>query len=257
MSEAVIESKTEAISEPKVEISEKDQAFKANFEKIAKQEKYNSETRKQLEEKRKAFETDKAELEKYRQFDKELQHDPLSVLEKLGLPLNKISELAQRRNQPQNPEARQALEIAKKLEQELHQEREKAKQERLSQEEIRLNANISKQIKDDGYDILEHLDAQNSVREYMEEYYNETGEIPTIKEACDAITNSLVEKISKVKDSKWLKPKEVSKEISENIINSEPKTLTNKMVQSAPKEVKARSEAERLRDAIAIMNNKK
>lgn len=236
--------------EPVVE-APKDE-FASNFEKIAKQEKHNSDIRKQLEDKRKAFETDKSELEKYRQFDKELKLNPLGVLEKLGLSLPRIQQLAQERNQPQNPEARRAIELAERLERELKERDEKDKNDRLSREEIRLNASIAEVVKNDQYDIIEHLGLEGSVKEYMEQYYEETGEIIEIKKACDAVANAIALKVARIKDSRFLNnsPKEESKEIKQE----SPKTLNNKMVQSSEKVVKGQSESDRMKEAIRLLS---
>jgi len=229
--------------------------FKLNFERISKQEKHNSEIRKQLDEKRKAFEVDKADLEKYRQFDKELKADPLSVLEKLGLPLDRIQQLAQQRNVPQNPEARQAIELAKRLEKQLSDRDEKEKQEKLSREEVKLNASIAETIKADNFDILEHLEMQNTVREYMEAYYDETGEIVSIKDACQAVADELSEKLMKVKDSRFLKPKEVvSEPVPEVLKSAEPKTLSNKMTQTSEKVGRSVSDTDRMKEALRILS---
>ena len=253
MSEPILTPSPEVVKEPVLTETKDD--FTSNFEKITKQEKHNSEIRRQLETNRKAFETDKAELERYRQFDKELKNDPLSVLEKLGLPLSRIHQLAQEKQTPQNPEARRAIELATRLEQELKQRDEKEKQEKLSREDIRLNASIAETVKSGGYDIIEHLGLESSVRDFMEQYYEETGEIPDIKTACEAVAADIVTKLNKVKGSKFLQPKEeeslVTKQVSEV-----PKTITNKMSQSSEKVSRTMSETERMKEAVRLMNLK-
>ena len=245
---------------PEVPVSEpKKDDFASNFEKITKQEKHNSEIRKQLESNRKAFEADKAELEKYRQFDKQLKEDPLSVLEKLGLPLDRIQQLAQQKQNPVNAEARKAMELAQRLEAELKSRDERAEQEKLAKEDIRLNASIAATVKAEGYDIIEHLGMHSAVREFMEQYYEETGEIPDIKIACNAVVENIAEKFSKIKDSKFLKPKEVIPEPESLVTKQEdkvPKTISNKMAQSSEKIVKGQSEADRLAEAIRILSSK-
>lgn len=235
--------------------TDKKDDFTSNFEKITKQEKHNSEIRRQLETNRKAFETDKAELERFRQFDREFKTDPLAVLEKLGLSMARIQQLAQEKQSPVNPEARRAIELAQRLEQELKTRDEKEKNDKLSREEIKLNAAISETVKNEGYDIIEHLGLESSVRDYMEQYYDETGEIPEIKVACEAIANDIAAKISKVKDSKFLKSKE-PEVITEPVESSVPKTITNKMAQSSEKVSRAMTETERMKEAVRLMNSK-
>jgi len=206
--------------------------FKLNFERIAKQEKFNQENRKQIEEKRKEFEKDKEELERYRLFDQELKKDPLKVLEKLGLSQDHIVKLLNesRNPNPLAPEVKEALEIAKRAEAALKERDERDKQERLSKEELKLTAAIDDIVTKEQYDLIEHFEAKSAVREFMEQYFEETGEIPDIKMACEEINNTLVAKVSLAKESKWLKPKE---EIKEEPVKKEIHTLSNKMVQSS------------------------
>lgn len=242
----------ESTVSPTDTITDKKDDFASNFEKITKQEKHNAEIRRQLEEKRKEFEADKADLERYRQFDKKLKESPLEVLEKLGLSVEMIQKLAEDRKNPINSEARQALERIQKLEKELETREQKLQQERLNKEEIRLNASIAETVKANGYDVIEHFGKEAAVRAYMESHYDSTGEIIDIDEACKAVTKEIVEKISKVKKSKWLQEPEVKKEPEE--VNPTVKTLSNKMIQSSTKESKPRTEAERLEAAIRVLN---
>ena len=227
--------------------------FASNFEKITKQEKHNAEIRKQLEEKRKTFEADKAELERYRSFDKQLKDDPLGVLEKLGLSYDRIQQIARDKQNPQNAEARRALERVDKLEQELKAREEREKNERLSKEEIRLNASIAEEVRKGGFDVIEQLGQESAVRDFMETYYEETGEIPEISFACEAIAKDIASKIAKVSKSKWLQPKEEIPEVKEET-GKEVKTLSNKMIQSSTKEKKPQTEEERTLAAIRILN---
>jgi hypothetical protein len=114
---------------------------------------------------------------------------------------------------------------------------------------------ISTTIRDNEYDLIEKLGEESAVRDYMEEMYAQTGEIPDIKEACEAITDSLVAKISAVKESKWLKPKEPK--VEEPIVDETPKniqTLSNKLTQSTTAKDKVMTEAERMKAAIEAMN---
>jgi len=222
--------------------------FKLNFERLSKQEKFNQETRKQIEEKKKEFEKDKEELEKYRQFDKELQRNPISMLEKIGLSPQRINQLIAERQNPVSPEVREALETARRLEAELKSRDEKEKQSKLEKEEIRLVASIDEEVKKGEYDLIDHFGASSAVKAFMEQYYEETGEIPDIKMACEAVTQNIAEKVSKAKDSKWLKPKEVES------VKKEVHTISNKMTQAAtPKIDRALNETERFNLAVEML----
>lgn len=154
-----------------------------------------------------------------------------------------------------DPMARKALETVEQLRKELESKDKEAQNEKLSRAEIKLMSDISTAIRTHEYDLIEKLGEETAVREFMEEMYAQTGEIPDIKDACDAITESLVAKISAVKDSKWLKPKEVAVEAP--VVDETPKnvhTLSNKLTQSTTAKDKAMTESERIKAAIEAMN---
>ena len=244
--------------------------FKLNFERIARQDKINKEARKTLEEQRKTLDKDKEELAKYRAFDAQLKTDPLGVLEKLGLPLSTIQQLAQQRNQPLDPKA-----LEKKLKDEIKSEfearEEKLKQERYAIEEIKLQAKISETIKKEAFDVIEVFQAEKSVQDFMEEYYAQTGEIIEIKKACEIVAKEIASKVEKVKSSKWLTPAEKREEIAkikskvvedaddeDDYVKSAKKqgfkTLSNKMTQTSSTKPRApQTEDERIQAAIAAL----
>lgn len=219
------------------------------FSRIAKQEKFVADERKKIEEAKKAFEADKQEVLKYRGLKGK---DPFEILEHFGISYDQLVEADKnRRTTPMDPMAKKALETVEQLRTQLEKKEREAENEKLSRAEIKLMSEISTTIRTHEYDLIEKLGEENAVREYMEEIFAQTGEIPDIKEACDAITESLVAKISAVKESKWLKPKEVT---PEPVVAEIAPTLSNKMVQSTTAKDKVMTEAERLKAAIEAMN---
>lgn len=157
-----------------------------------------------------------------------------------------------------DPAAKKALETVEQLRMELQNKEKEATKERHSRAEIQLMASIDSAIKENEYDLIEHLGEQSAVREYMEEMYAQTGEIPDVKDACEAITNHLVEQFSRVKDSKWLKPKEPVEEVKE--VEQTPKnvhTISNKLTQSTQGKDRPLTAAERMAAAIAVMKSYK
>lgn len=227
--------------------------FKENFERIAKQEKFQAEQRKKLEAERLSLDQERAELAEYKRIKALKSEDPLKVLETLGLSLDEVVKAA---NNPRNidPVAKKALEAVEKLQAELAEERDKAHKQKLTKVEQELTANIQSEIKAGEYDLIEQLNLSHTVREYMEEIYNKTGEIVDIKEACGYVNNYLADNIKKVLNSKWLK--ETEKKIEEvQPTKVEPKTtLTNKMTSEAPKTKKLMTDEERMQEAIKALS---
>jgi hypothetical protein len=228
--------------------------FKENFDRIAKQEKFQQETRKRLEAERLQLEQERAELSEYKKIKQIKSENPMEVLKLLGLSVDDVVRAA---NNPKNidPVAAKALEAVEKLQAELKAERDALHKQKLTKVEQELTANIQAEIKAGEYDLIEQLELSHTVREYMEEIYDRTGEITDVKEACKAVNEYLAGNIKKVLGSKWLKPAEVEK-LVEAVKEDKPKTtLTNKMVTEAPKTKKLMTDAEREQAAIEAMRN--
>lgn len=226
--------------------------FKENFERIAKQEKFQAEQRKRLEADRLSMDKDRESLSNYQKIQALKSEDPLKALELLGLSLDEVVKAA---NNPKNidPVAKKALEAVEKLQAELAEEKEKAYKQKLTKVEQELTANIDSEIKAGEYDLIEQLNLSHTVREYMEEIFDKTGEIVDIKDACSYVNNYLASNIKKVLGSKWLKEQE--KKVEEVIVQPTAKpTLTNKMTSEAPKTKKLMSEDERMAEAIKALS---
>ena len=117
--------------------------------------------------------------------------------------------------------------------------------------ELALNAEIDKTIAEHEFDLIPTLGMQKSVIEFMEEVYNTTGEVPSVKEACEAVTNHIVGLYQKASVSKWVKPK-----VEEVIKKEEPKspnTVSNKLSQAIVGADKPMNDAQRLQAAIRAM----
>ena len=227
--------------------------FKENFERIAKQERHQAEMRKRLEAERLTLDKNREALSTYQKIQTLKSEDPLKALELLGLSLDEVVKAA---NSPKNidPSAKKALEAVEKLQAELAEERQKAHNQRLTKVEQELTANIDSEIKAGEYDLIEQLNLSHTVREYMEEIYEKTGEITDIKDACKYVNDYLASNIKKVLGSKWLKEQEAKvEEVKESQPTVKP-TLTNKMTSEAPKTKKLMTDDERLAEAIKAMS---
>lgn len=236
--------------------SESPQDTKLNdtFQRIAKQESFVKSERAKIDEARKAFESDKGDVEKYRSLK---EKNPFEILEHFGISYDKLLQADKDRRNPIDPNVRKALEAVEQLKSELSSEKDKVTQERRSKAEVQLQSSIAETIKTHDYDLIEKLDASNAVREYMEEMYATTGEIPDVKEACEAVTEHLASKIMSAKDSKWLKPKEApvpDRATEPETGTQKNNTLSNKMTQSSIGKDKPMTESERFKAAIQAMN---
>lgn len=229
-----------------------------HFQKFTKQEKHLASERKRIEEAKQQFEAEKQFAEAYKSLKNK---NPFDILEHFGVTYEKLLEADKERASPVDPAIKRALDKVQELELKMTQKEREAEDARIAKVELELKSEIEDHIKQNEYDLIEALDAKDAVKEFMEETYELTGEIPTVEEACKAINQSLIDRLSKVSNSKWLKPQEppptlkVEPEIK--AVPTPKKTITNKMTQTSTVSTEPLSEAERLQEAIRIMKFKK
>lgn len=164
-----------------------------------------------------------------------------------------------RRTTPMDPVAKKALETVEQLRLELESKEKEAEKARHSRAEVKLMSDIDTVIRSNEFDLIEKLGEQNAVRDFMEEMYQQTGEIPDIKDACEAINNSIALKFNALKGSKWLNVQQAAEEVSKvpqaDYIPKKPAVLSNKMSQSTVhNDSKPLTEKDRIKAAIAAMN---
>lgn len=221
------------------------------FSRVVKQEKYVAEERKKIEEAKKAFEADKFEVEMYRSLKGK---NPFEILKHFDIGYDQLLAADKERASPVDPTTKRALEIAESSRAEVRQLKEDAERNRLSRAEIELKSMIDGAIKTHEFDLIEKLGEQDSVRDYMDEMYRQTKEIPDVKEACEAVTDFLIAKFEAVKDSKWLKPKAPVEEPRADPVPKSAAILSNKMTQSTVGKDRPMSDHERMKAAIAAMD---
>lgn len=256
--EVTTESKPVETTEPvTAETSKESEEFKANFERIKKQEEFQLSQRKKLEQERKEIEAERAEAAEYKRIKQLKNEDPLKVLESLGLSVDEIVNAAKN---PKNidPVAAKALEAVEKLQAEIRSRDEAIEKAKLEKMEKQLQSEIISEVKKGEFDIIDTLELHHEVREYMEAHYNKTGEVLSVSEAANKVNDYYASMIKKVMGSKWLKEQIVEKPVEEQTkIEETIPTLSNKMTSEAPKTVKPRTDAERLAEAIKVMGQKR
>ena len=237
-----------AKEEPKKE--EPKSSFAEQFERISKQEKFVKAERQKIEEQRKLLQSEKEIADKY----KGLQgKDPFEILEHFGVSYEKLLEADKARAQRIDPVARQALAKVEELQKNMIMKEQEAEKIRLAKLEQDLQHSIANEIRNGEYDLVEKLGMNHAVKEYMEEMFDLSGEIPSVKEACEYINMELANKILAVQGSKWLKPKEEPKPVVAEVAKvAKPDTLTNKMVQTSEVNKRPMTEKELLKAAVAV-----
>lgn len=227
-------------------IATEDTKLAETFQRVAKQEAHIKSERAKIEQARKEFEVEKEKATKYSSL---AGKSPFEILEHFGITYDKLLQADKERANPIDPHVKRALQEVEALKNQVSAKEQEAIQERRSRAELQVKSEIAKTIKEHDFDVIEKLGAEDAVMEYMEEMYSQTQEIPDYKEACQAIVDSIVDKYSKLKDSKWMKPQEPVK--VEPIPQADPKLgLSNKMTQSATLNDKPLTEAQRFQAAL-------
>lgn len=246
----VVQKTEEPVTEaPKVEQSPEDKKLAETFQRISKQEAHLKSERQKIEEARKAFESDKEKAEKYSSLTGK---DPFEILEHFGISYEKLLEADKARANPIDPTVKRALDEVQQLKSSLNLKEEEAAKERRTRAELQIKADIAKTIKENDFDVIELVGAQDSVLEYMEEMYSQTGEIPDHKEACQVVANSILEQYQKLSSSKLIKAKEIPAPEAETK-QAASQTISQKMGQSTVSKPKVLSESERFQAALQAL----
>jgi len=255
--EVTPEVKTQEVKAEEVKSNDKPTA---EIDRVARIEKHQREQRQKLEAERLRLDSERAELQEFKRIKQLKSENPLEVLKSLGLSIDEIVKAA---NNPKNvdPVAAKALEEVEKIKAELQAEKDKIYRERVAQAEQELTHNIQEAIKAGEYDLIDQLGLTNTVREYMEQVFSETGEIIDPKDAAKEVNDRIAKSIKKVMKSKWLKEEEKAEAIAEIVQNAtdevkaeeETSTLSNKMQSESPKTKKPMTEKERLAAAISLL----
>lgn len=248
--EVAAPTKAEPIVTP-VETKSEDAKLAETFKRVAKQEEHIKSERTKIEQARKEFEAEKEKASKYSSL---LDKNPFEILEHFGVTYDKLLEADKERSNPIDPNVKRALQEVEALKSKVSLKEQEAVQERRARAEVQVKAEIAKTIKEHEFDVIEALGEEQAVMEYMEEMYAQTQEIPDYKEACQAITDSIVERYSKLKDSKWMKSKEVIPTEPDTKSDNKATTLTNKMTQSAVANDKPLTEKQRFQAALNALN---
>lgn len=219
------------------------------FQRIAKQEKFVSDERRKLEAAKKELEVEREAVKSYNQLKGK---NPFEILEHFGITYEQLLQADKERSNPIDANVKRALDRVKELESKIVSKEEHEQTERISKAEIQLKADIDAMIVAKEYDLIDKLGAKDSVIEYMEEMYDNTGVIPPLEEACEAVTAFIVEQYSSIKESKWLRPKEEPK-VELKATEPVQSNISNKMTQTSEVTNNPQTDEDRMRAAIAAM----
>lgn len=228
---------------------EEQDKFGSKFAALSRKEKEIRQRETQYQSEMKRIEAEKAELSKWREekqtaesvFQAKLKENPLKTLEELGLTYEDLTRMQLNEQNP-TPEmlikrTRQELESGYKKElEELRQSMKQKEEQEETKKHEQTVTGFKKEISNfvdanaDTYELIKMNDAQETVFEVIQEYYQETGRLLSIEEAAKYTEEVLESEARKVLEAKRFK--QPAKQPSEA-----PKTtptLSNALSSEAP-----------------------
>lgn len=269
--EPAAEAAPEAQPEPeKPQQSPQEEKFAAKFAALSRKEKAVRQRELQLqqqmqlmEQRLKQMEEQSKQVENFKQLPDRLKKEPFKVLEEQGLTFEQLAEMIANDGKPTqdmvlNEYEKKVMAKMEELERKLAEKEAKEQQDKYDQAISQFQAQLTDFItKTEDYDLIRANDATDLVFQVIEEHHNETGEILSNKEACDAVEEYLLEEAKKLVDrdkvKKLLQPQSPSKPAA-STGKSSPTLSNAAAAQASPKQAaRMLSDEESKREAAKLI----
>lgn len=278
----VVESAPEApVAAAKPEETKKEEPLSAKFAALAKKEKAVVKLREEVKAKEAAISAREAAIAereaKIKEAEQLFDTDPFAALEKRGYTYQKLTDMILSGKTTVEKKPEDPVEVAKRIADDLRKEfaeKEKAREEaaKKAQEEAKKKqeeelAAAYEQYRgevaafveqnSDQYELINMYGQQELVIDTVNGYYETHKRVLSVKEACDMVESYLDEEAKKVfAAKKYKKQQEEAKPATPK--KEEPKapskTLSNNMTPTMASTLPAKSESERMKRALAALN---
>lgn len=244
------EPQAEPAPEPTAEQKQAEEKFAAKFAALTRKEKAirQRETQVQqqmqkLEERLKQVEAQAKEVEAYKSIPERIKKDPFKLMQEHGLTKEQLLEMTLNDGQPTQDMVlgeveKKFMSKLEEMEKKLAEKEENARKEKEAAAIQQFQAQLTDFVnKTEDYDLIRANDAVDLVYQVIEEHYNETQQILSNKEACDAVENYLLEEAKKLVDRdkvKKLLQTPATTTAPQGARKSSP-TLSNAQAAQAPK----------------------
>ena len=247
---AAVEGQPEA-EVPKAEVaSAQEEKFAAKFAALSRKEKairqrevQLNQQMQELQQRLQQIEEQNKQVESYKQIPDRLKKEPLKVLNESGLTFEQLAEMVMNDGKPTqdmvlNEYEKKFMSKVQELEKKLADKEAKEQEDKYNQAIAQFQGQLTDFVaKTEDYELIRANDSVDLVYQVIEEHFNETGEILSNKEACDAVEEYLLEEAKKLVDrekvKKLLQPQTPSK--SAAIPGKSSPTLSNAAAAQATK----------------------
>lgn len=208
--------------------NEQEERFAAKFAALSRKERAIRQRESQLnqqmqelQQRLQQLEEQGKQVESYKQIPDRLRKEPLKVLEESGLKFEQLAEMVLNDGKPTQDMVlseyeKKFMSKVQELEQKLAEKEAKEQEEKYEAAIQHFQGQLTDFINQTAdYDLIRANDASDLVFQVIEEHHNETGQILSNKEACDAVEEYLLEEAKKLVDrdkvKKLLQPQTPSK----------------------------------------------
>lgn len=198
--------------------SEQEERFAAKFAALSRKEKAVRQREAQLQQqmqeleaKIKAMEQQQNEVQSYKSLPERLKKEPFKVLQEQGLSFEQLAEMVLNDGKPTqdmilSEYEKKVMSKVQELEQKLAEKEAKEQEERYQAAIEQFQGQLTDFINETPeYELIKANDAADLVFQVIEEHHNETGEILSNKEACDAVEEYLLDEAKKLVDREKVK----------------------------------------------------
>lgn len=231
--------------------TEQEQRFAAKFAALSRKEKQIKQQEAKLQQqmndlqaKLQQFEEQQKSMEPLKAMPDRLKKEPFKVLKEQGFTIEQITEMMLNDGElsPETKMTQYEQRIQEKLqalEQKLAEKEAKEQQEKYEAALSQFKAQLTDFVnKDETYELIKANDAVDVVFELIEQHHQETGEILSNEEACNAVEEHLLEEAKKLVDrekvKKLLQPEPKKPAPAQGAGKSSP-TLSNAQAAQASK----------------------
>jgi len=206
------------VEAPKAEVTEAEQKFAARFAALSRKEKQmrqqESKLQQQMQElqaKLQSFETEQKTFEPFKAIPDRLKREPIKVLQEQGFTVEQLAEMILNDGNP--TQDMKMSEYERRMSQKLEEMEKKIAEKEAKEQEAKYSAAVEQfkgQLvdfinKDETYELIKANDQADLVFQIIEQHHDETGEILSNKEACDAVEEYLLEEAKKLVDREKVK----------------------------------------------------
>lgn len=250
-------------------VAAQEERFAAKFAALSRKEKAVRQREAQLQQQMQdlqsrlqQIEEQNKQIESYKSIPDRLKKEPLKVLNESGLTFEQLAEMVLNDGKPTQDMVlseyeKKVMSRMEELEKKLAEKESKEQEDKYNQALTQFQGQLTDFVnKTEDYELIRANDSVDLVYQVIEEHFNESGEILSNKEACDAVEEYLLEEAKKLVDRDKVKKLLLSQTQPKPVAQGKSSpTLSNAVAAQASKSAAAKilSDEESKREAAKLI----